>query len=125
MLSLYGAESPDGKGPRWARFLTCYASLVEFGCSCWFCETLEVRVHVSSPCSRSGEVRGRHAINFWSRVTKRASSCHTVSQPGSLQGLLVCVVGCMGCAGQVAKFRKRVYSEKTPPVLYSKYQVPC
>ena len=35
MLSLYGAESPDGKGPRWARFLTSFASLVEFVCSGW------------------------------------------------------------------------------------------
>ena len=69
MLSLYGAESPDGKGPRWARFLTSFVSLVEFGCSCWFCEILEVRVHVLGPCGRSGEVRGRCSITFKSRLT--------------------------------------------------------
>ena len=69
MLSLYGAESPDGKGPRWARFLTFFASLVEVGCFCWLCVIVEVRVHVSSPCGRSGEVRDRHAITLWSRVT--------------------------------------------------------
>ena len=34
----------------------------------------EVRVHVSSPCARSEEFKGRYAITFWSRVTKRASS---------------------------------------------------
>ena len=33
-------------------------------CSFWFCVILEVRVHVSSPCGRSGDVRGRHAITF-------------------------------------------------------------
>ena len=74
MLSRYGAESPDGKGPRWARFLTFFASLVEFGCSCWFWDILEVRVHVLSPCGRSGEVRGRRSLTFRSRVTKRAST---------------------------------------------------
>ena len=30
---------------------------------------LGVRVHVSSHCGRSEEVRDRHAITFWSRVT--------------------------------------------------------
>ena len=64
MLSLYGAESPDGKGPRWARFLTFFVFMVEFGCSCWSCEILEVRVHLSSPCGRSGDVRGRRSITF-------------------------------------------------------------
>ena len=68
MLSLYGAESPDVEGPRWARFLTLFASLVEVGCFCWLCVIVEVRVHVSSPCGRSGEVRVRHAITFWRRV---------------------------------------------------------
>ena len=69
MLSLYGAESPDGKGPRWARFLTFSVFLVERVCSFWFYVILEVRVHVSSPCGRSGEVRGRYSITFFSRVT--------------------------------------------------------
>ena len=69
MLSLYGAESPDGKGPRWARFLTFFASLVEFVCSGWLYFTVEVRVHLLGPCGRSGEVRVRHAITLWSRVT--------------------------------------------------------
>ena len=54
-----------------------FVFLVEFVCYFWFYVILEVRLHVSSPCGRSGEVRGRHAITFWSRVTKRASSCHT------------------------------------------------
>ena len=49
--------------------MTCFVSLVEFGCSCWFCEILEVRVHLLGPCGRSGEVRSRHAITLWSRVT--------------------------------------------------------
>ena len=69
VLSLYGAESPDGKGPRWARFLTFFASLVEVVCSGWLYFIVEVRVHISSPCGRSGEVRVRHAITVWSRVT--------------------------------------------------------
>merc|ERR1712086_917689 len=49
-------------------FLTCFVSLVEFGCSCWSCVMLSVRVHVLSPCGRSGDVRGRHAITFRRRV---------------------------------------------------------
>ena len=64
MLSLYGAESPDGKGPRWARFLTFFASLVEFVCSGWLYFTVEVRVHLLGPCGRSGDVRGRRSITF-------------------------------------------------------------
>ena len=64
MLSLFGAESGDGKGPGWARFLTLFASLVEFVCSCWLYVILEVRVHVSSPCERSEEVRVRHSYTF-------------------------------------------------------------
>ena len=36
-----------------------------------------------------------------------------LSQPGSLQVLLVCVVGCMGCAVKVRKIK--LGSEKTPP----------
>ena len=70
MLSLYGAESPDGKGPGWARFLTFFASLVEVGCFCWLCVIVEVRVHVSSPCGRSGEVRVRHAITLGAESQK-------------------------------------------------------
>ena len=62
MLSLYGAESPDGKGPRWAHFLTFFASLVEFVCSGWLHFIVEVRVHLLSPCGRSGDVRGRRSI---------------------------------------------------------------
>ena len=53
-----------GEGPRWARFLTFFASLVEVGCFCWLCVIVEVRVHVSSPCGRSGDVRGRRSITF-------------------------------------------------------------
>ena len=34
-----------------------------------FWEILEVRVHLLGPCGRSGEVRSRHAITLWSRVT--------------------------------------------------------
>ena len=41
-----------------------------------------------------------------------------LSQQGSLQGLLVCVVGCMGCAGQVQE--KGVYSRETAPFLLRK-----
>ena len=65
ILSLYGAESPDGKGPRWARFLTCFASLVEFGCSFWFWD------HDGGwdPNVSNMDHRGRHAITFWSRGT--------------------------------------------------------
>ena len=62
MLSLFGAELPDGKGPRWAQFLTFFVFLVEFVCSGWLCDILSVRAHVLSPCGRSEEVRGRHAI---------------------------------------------------------------
>ena len=52
------------EGPRWARFLTFFASLVEFVCSGWLCEILEVRVHLLGPCGRSGDVRGRRSITF-------------------------------------------------------------
>ena len=50
------------KWPRWAQFLTCFVFLVEFVCSGWLCDILSVRAHVLSPCGRSEEVRGRHAI---------------------------------------------------------------
>ena len=36
-----------------------------------------------------------------------------LSQPGSLQGLLVCVVGSMGCAVEIQE--NTVYSDKTAP----------
>ena len=69
-----GREEPDGGGTRWARFLIlCFFFLDHLG-SCWLGAILCVRVHVASPCGRSGEVMGRHSITLWSRVTKRASS---------------------------------------------------
>ena len=40
-----------------------------------------------------------------------------LSQPGSLQVLLVCVVVCMGCAVKVRKIK--LGSEKTPPLVMS------
>ena len=66
-LTCYHFMEPShrmGEGPRWARFLTFFASLVEVGCFCWLCVIVEVRVHVSSPCGRSGDVRGRRSITF-------------------------------------------------------------
>ena len=45
MLSLYGAESPDGKGPRWARFLTFLRLLGRI------CVFLLVLCHTKSPCA--------------------------------------------------------------------------
>ena len=106
MLSLFGAESPDGKGSGWARFLTfrLFVSLVEVVCSCWLYVILEVRVHVSSPCGWSGEVRGRYDITFWSRVTGlRRAEVGTVSDFFRLLGrigvflLVVCHTKCQ-CA---------------------------
>ena len=88
MLSLYGAESPDGRiGPRWAHFLTCFVSLVEFGCSCWFCVMLSVRLQVLSRFGRSGDVRSRRSITFRSRGTGwRRAEVGTVSDLFRLLG---------------------------------------
>ena len=87
MLSLLGAEGPDGEGSRWAHFLTCSVSLVEFGCSCWSCVMLRVRMHVLGPCGRSGDVRVRHAITFRSRGTGwRSAEAGTVSDLFRLLG---------------------------------------
>ena len=54
------------------------------------------------PCCSA--VVPRHCEVVWHSL--RALICRpqlALSQPGSLQVLLVCVVGCMGCAGQVQK----------------------
>ena len=48
---------------------------------------LSVRVHVLSPCGRSGEVRGRHSITFRSRGTRwRRAEGGTVSDSFRLLG---------------------------------------
>ena len=57
----------------------------------------------------------RHCEVVWHSL--RALICRpqlALSQPGSLQVLLVCVVGCIGCAVKVRK--KKLCSKKTPPV---------
>ena len=66
MLSLYGAESPDGRRAEVGTFSDFFRLLgrIIFVCSGWLYFIVEVRVHVSSPCGRSGDVRGRRSITF-------------------------------------------------------------
>ena len=92
-----GREKPDGRGPRWAQFFTFFVFLVDFVCSSWLYIILCVRVHVSSPCGRSGEVRVRHSITFWSRVAGwQRAEVGTVSDFFSFSCSILCVpVGCM------------------------------
>ena len=64
------------------------------------------------PCCSA--VVSRHCEVVWHSL--RALICRpqlALSQSGSRQVLWVCVVSCMGCAGQVRK--KKLGSKKTPP----------
>ena len=64
MLSLYGAESPDGRRAEVGTVSDFFRLLGRIRVSGWLYFIVEVRVHLSSPCGRSGDVRGRRSITF-------------------------------------------------------------
>ena len=78
MLSLYGAESPDGRRAE-VGTVSDFFRLLGRSWVFWL-----VVCDSRSPCAcfkpmwsvRRGQ--GTTFYHFWSRVTKRASSCHTV-----------------------------------------------